>query len=900
MNFRELFELRKDFKDAFNDGRYNDAIYSGNKIIDLYEQDKACSSEGYADDLNNLAIVYDYIHLNDKAKELYRKSAKLKKKLSGENSHGYMDTLTNLGILLSITDEFAEAEEILKTVAEGARQIDGINSERYVKSMYNLGNMYADSERYEKSIEILDEALDCAKRVRNFELSEFEDIHISIAYACGRYGNLRRARDEYEKSIKIYERCGGEDSYFRMSYLLDYANACKKCEQYKKAAEIYEMAVEMRERLMDTKHLDFISVLNNLAIIYIKGEDFQKAVETHTKVRELVEKMLGKDHVFYGDVLANLGSDYGAMEEWEQALKYYNEALEIKKSIAGETHIHYIVTLASLADIYEKKGDLDKAIELQNDALQLKSNLIGQIHSQVSDSSLSLGRLYMKKGDNLKAQSFLMQALLMNKELIINGGQKSGAYAENIRLMAETCCNMNDKDKAIHFCESLAEYRKNESGEKNPKYARALYDSAEILMRLGEYRTASDYLKTACDIAETMLGTDTPFFLNSIIRLCTALYEGKSFYEAEDRLKKATSVCRKYGSSEQLIQIMFTHAKNQYMLGFPKKASEIVFRTQGIVSRKEGLEKLTAEEMIEYAAVMESCGDSKDTVSMLEKLYENDMEISNKAKYRLLMTDSRAMISCGEYEKAAERAKLASECTDSFQEKYEAGIMASKAFIRDGKFASASEMLEGALAEIEEKNEYFIKYSAEIYCMLGEACAMGSDGERALEYFEKGFSEEKARHVLPAEEYKSYLGTASAAAKRQKNYQKALEYLSENALLVRRDLGETIDFADILLQAGELYTQQKRYKDAVTMYDKSSEIYAEFYGKSSDKYLNAVMEACRSLIKDKKYKEAAERLEAVEEYGTKEEELKKLLSEAYKGRKDVGRFIRLKFRGKNS
>ena len=52
--------------------RYADAIELGSKIIELYKENNDCSSENYADDLNNLAIVYDDVRAADKAAELYK------------------------------------------------------------------------------------------------------------------------------------------------------------------------------------------------------------------------------------------------------------------------------------------------------------------------------------------------------------------------------------------------------------------------------------------------------------------------------------------------------------------------------------------------------------------------------------------------------------------------------------------------------------------------------------------------------------------------------------------------------------------------------------------------------------------------------------------------------------
>ena len=136
--------------------------------------------------------------------------------------------------------------------------------------------MYADKGMYKESAEYLEKALEYAKKIRNYSVSDMEDIRVSLGNLYKKSGNYKRALDEYERALKISEERNEEESYFKMTFLLSYALLCQKCELYDKAAEIYEKAVESREKLMDTGHLDFISVLNNLAAIYNRSKKTER------------------------------------------------------------------------------------------------------------------------------------------------------------------------------------------------------------------------------------------------------------------------------------------------------------------------------------------------------------------------------------------------------------------------------------------------------------------------------------------------------------------------------------------------------------------------------------------------------------------------------------------------
>ena len=100
------------------------------------------------------------------------------------------------------------------------------------------------------------------------------------------------------------------------------------------------------------------------------------------------------------------------------------------------------------------------------------------------------------------------------------------------------------------------------------------------------------------------------------------------------------------------------------------------------------------------------------------------------------------------------------------------------------------------------------------------------------------------------------------------------------------------------MRAAELYILQNRYDDAVTMLDKSAEIYGEFYGYGSDKYIDTVYESCAALKKAGKIAELSQRLEKMDDFGHREKDFSELLKSAYKSSGAIGKLVKLKF-GKN-
>ena len=891
--FRDLIELRKDFTEAFNADNLIEAMQKGADILEVYKKNNIEKTEVYAEDLYNFAVVCDNLHMTDKAKKSYKEAAKIQKDILGEENPDYINTMENLGVLLSREREFAEAEEILNTVKTVTEKNEGIGSEEYVDVLYNIGNMHADSGRFDEALTELSEALECAKAIKDYENEDFIDIRVSIADVCRHSGNLRRARDEYERAIKLSEKCEEPDSYFKMNYFINMALACQQSELYGTAAEIYEQALEIRQRMMDTKHLDYISVLNNLALIYNRDKRPKKALEVHEKVLELIETILGKDHVFYADVITSMGVDYCMMGDYDTAIKYHNDALRMKKEIVSEKHLSYILTYSSLGDVYEKIGNIDKAAEIQNEVLELKRDTLGEVNLHVGGTLVDLGRVYMKKGDNEKAQGFLTQALIMLREVAFSDGIRVNGYGENVRLMAETCANLGEKDKCEQFCNKLLHYRKTIYGDNHPKYAQALYDGAVLMLRLERYDVAEEFLEKACDITETMLGTDTPLCRKCLYERCRALYGLKKFSEVSEVLKKAVSIFKKYGEDENdLIRLLFLSAKVRYMLGFEKKAEEIIYRAEGIAKRNLSVDCLE-DEKISYAEVMENSGEHKKAVEIIEGLKDSEDKIKNKFTY--FNTAAKAMLALKRNEDALKTAEKAVDSAVTETEKTDAKIIYAQALTVTGSPQKAVGYLREVLQFIGKDSVEFTKRASRIYCMLGEAYKADKDDKKALENYESGIAEAKARENLPVEDYCDYLQNAAEVAKALGEYPKTTEFLSERALIVRRELGETTEFAEVLMEAAEVYILRERYEDAVTMTDRAAEIFREFYGNISEKYLYAVLKCCEALEKSGKNAEVIERLEKEKPFAYHENELNDMLIAAYKANRAYAKLFKARF-----
>ena len=95
---KELIELRKNFVNAYEKMKYAEALDCGNKIIDIYKKNNETDTAEYAEDINNIAILYDDMHIPEKAKGYYLEAAEIKKKVLGEDSESCLVYTSRTGI----------------------------------------------------------------------------------------------------------------------------------------------------------------------------------------------------------------------------------------------------------------------------------------------------------------------------------------------------------------------------------------------------------------------------------------------------------------------------------------------------------------------------------------------------------------------------------------------------------------------------------------------------------------------------------------------------------------------------------------------------------------------------------------------------------------------------------
>lgn len=524
----EIRRMRKEFFEAYQDGEYKKAIILGKGILNIYVENDDCDCMEYAVDMGNLAMVYDQIHIFDRAMELYKKAAELKKDYSGE-SLSYADTLNNLAIVLNQTGKQREALSLHNKVLEIRDAKLGREHADYIHSLYHMGNTYELLQEFDKAIECHSKAMQKARQCKEFMILDLADLHGSAARSYEAKGNYKKAIYYYEVCLDLIEKARGSENFYYMMNTLTLASACEKAGLIDLAVEYCEKAVDIRRKLFSENHLDFMNSLNSLAAICCKANQFDKALEVHREVLELVEKMLGKEHIFYADALNNLSVDYSGKKEYKKALALNLKALNQKKALLGEKDPQVAACLMSMGTLYEKMEKGDEALQCYQEALAIRKEIDAGKNTAYADTLTAIAKLYEREKKYDEAAASVQEAMEVRKSC---GDETSGMYVWSMHLLAEICRQQGEYEKAIGLCKEAVDIMELRFGETHPRYATALEKLGLIYEAANDLEKAAEALDIVAAIRKEMLDEDNPQYLNTLEALARVCVKQKNYEKA--------------------------------------------------------------------------------------------------------------------------------------------------------------------------------------------------------------------------------------------------------------------------------------------------------------------------------------------------------------------------------
>lgn len=940
----EIVKLRAEFVNAHKKGDYIEAYVAAEKIIKKYEENNDISSMDFASDIYNLGVVSDDINNYTVAIDCYRKSAKIRKE-NNPKSNEYADTISNLAVDLALTGKRKEALDLFKEVITIREKNIGTSHNDYILTLYNIGNLYEDMKDYDKAIEYLRRAQVKAQRKNSFLKNDYADIFSSLARCYERKGNYKESIKNYSSAIETVELNLNTDTFYYMSMLVAASNICEKAKFYDKALKYSQKAIAIREKIMEKTHLDYITSLNSICAIYTKMENYKKALEIHEEVLNLVKGMLGENHSFYADALNNIGIDYSNMGKFDEALKYHNMALENKKNIMGDDSTNIAVTYISLGNVYSKMKDKDNALKAYKKALEIRKNYYGEGNIYYIEVLNAIGKFYSDMGEYRNASDYYTKAMMLRSAI---AEKTSSGYVKNLIEMTDNFSKEGKKKQALDIINDGINIRKKIYGEKHPKYADALFAKAEILIRGKDYDEARKILEDVVLIREEMIGSSSVDYREALslygdsCRLSGEYDEAINSYNRSIELNTEENYKDKKKANEEKLKI----ALALFGKGDIKKGN-MYFRKAMNAYDRDKIERddFFYESIIECAKYNIKNKHFEQAALILENIESicNEFYKDNKEKTaELKMIKASLLYESNDYEKAVDiineilnydgfefennnlavtklyimLSKIYAEKNDKENELYnllkaekiaenEDYIFVLKRlgdiYFKENEYDKSLKYFELAKKFIEDKNKTDISDYIYILDLMGDIYKIKNDTENMVNMYDYSLRLRKKSEIKDEIYINENITLGEIFAEKDDN--KALEYLSEAAVVMNEINGEDKKYAFVLMSIGKIYEKDNKLEEALGMFKKASDVFKIRAGEKSIEYLKAIGKVADIEYTNGDTKSAYDIYEKLYEISIKEGKSeifdkvrRENLSAMYKANKEYKKLIKFKFK----
>ncbi|GIV36101.1 MAG: hypothetical protein KatS3mg032_0480 [Cyclobacteriaceae bacterium] len=477
---------------------------------------------------------------------------------------------------------------------------------------------------------------------------------------------------------------------------------------------------------------------------------------------------------------------------YTQAESNLNQILEQKKELYGDDSPEYHLTLLTLANFY-----LDYTNKLAEAGKIYRDSYYGVVEKEIA----------MKHKDHLE----IINHLAAFNELSDN-------YAEATRLLSKA------KD--------IAQVKYD---NEDVVYANELIHMAKLLIKLGNYDRAEDYINEALPIYDLKKNRDDrniPYQINALETQAKLFGIKGLFDEAEDNLTKTR---------------------------------RMILRAKIPISN----ELSTAEEM---ASLFIQLGRYSQTEELLNKLIPEYERLYGKESIRLidpLINRSRILLAKGDYTEADKIAQRAFAIASKTYGNNSTKTAATQRLLADiyyqlGDFDKAITNYQSALTSLERQ---FGRQHVDVARTLSQLALAQFYGGYDKALVEKNMFE--ARDIVADKlgkdnpQYAELLKNLAVLYISNKQYDLAFNSLTIAANIWQQKTGSkrNINAASIYQLTGDVYYQMRNFSKAEEFYNKSIDLYEKFFSASHPEYIKLLSRLSRVYYMNKDYKRSRQRIE---------------------------------------
>jgi tetratricopeptide (TPR) repeat protein len=332
-------------------------------------------SDFLAENLNNLALLYESQGKYEEAEPLIARSLSIRESQLEENHLDVAESLNNLAALYKTQGKYAEAEPLYtRSLSIKEKQL-GEDHPSVSTSLNNLAVLYESQGKYEE------------------------------------------AEPLYLRSLSIKEKQLGEDHPSVATSLNNLAVLYESQGKYEEAEPLYLRSLSIRKSQLGENHPDVATSLNNLAALHESQGKYEEAEPLYLRSLAIREKQLGENHPDVANSLNNLAALYQSQGKYEEAEPLYLRSLAIREKQLGENHPDVAISLNNLAGLYRAQGKYEEIESLYQRAIAILLEKLGENHPNTKTVTMNYYRMLAQLPDDELNQRFPSEMVAMIQSL---------------------------------------------------------------------------------------------------------------------------------------------------------------------------------------------------------------------------------------------------------------------------------------------------------------------------------------------------------------------------------------------------------------------------------------------------------------------------------------------------
>jgi tetratricopeptide (TPR) repeat protein len=353
--------------------------------------------------ISNMAALYQTLGKHKKAEELYTSCLELRKENSQSNHPHNLIMMANLASLYETYGKHAEAESLFFECYEKQKLLLGVDHPDTLSTMYKIASSYYDKGMMDRSVSLYEECLEIQRRTLGSEhpdtLATMQNLSVIYTHSQKDNQGLLLILECLDGRRKIY----GVDHPQYVEALANLAAIKEHQGELEEAKEIFIQCLTQFQRFKEPKDKKLLTVMNNLGTVYQKLSEFDKAEELFLQCREHDETDL--------KVLHNLATLYKDKNDFSQAERLFIACLEKEKLALGTNHSDTLHCMNNLAQVYHAQGKYQDAEFFYQECLQCRRLSLGLDHRDTLISMYNLATVYKEQQKFEEAEPLLVECL---------------------------------------------------------------------------------------------------------------------------------------------------------------------------------------------------------------------------------------------------------------------------------------------------------------------------------------------------------------------------------------------------------------------------------------------------------------------------------------------------------